>query len=342
MKAAVYDTQGKKISQIELPVQFEEPYHPDLIKRAVLAIRANKRQPYGAAPRAGKRHSVRISKRRRDYKGSYGHGISRAPKKTMWRRGTQFGWEGAFAPGTKGGRKAHPPKAEKDFSVKININEKRKAIRSALSATLNRELVETRGHKLGEIYPIILESKAELLEKTKDVKKLLSSFKLEKELERNKKKKIRAGKGKLRGRKYTRKRGMLMVISSKCKLSSSAQNIPGVEVTEVRNLNTELLAPGTHAGRLTIYTDKAIEEIKSKALFTNKEKKFKKPKTRTTKEKPKTKEPEEKKAKENTGNPQARQSRAQRAESPLPQSEVPGRLKTPSRGRRFASKESKK
>ena len=124
-KAVIHKIDGSKLKEIELPKQFNEEYHPDLIKRAVLTIRANNRQSYGAFERAGKGSSAKISRRRRDYKGAYGHGISRAPRKTMWRRGTQFGWEGAYAPGTVGGRKAHPPKSWKIFAKKININERK-------------------------------------------------------------------------------------------------------------------------------------------------------------------------------------------------------------------------
>ena len=84
-----------------------------LIKRAVLTLQNNKRQRYGANPEAGKKVSAALSKRRRKYRGSYGHGISRVPRKILSRRGTSMNWQGAFAPGTVGGRRAHPPKAEK-------------------------------------------------------------------------------------------------------------------------------------------------------------------------------------------------------------------------------------
>lgn len=292
MKATIYSTEGKKVSEMELPVQFNESYHPDLIRRAVQSVLANKRQPYGASPTAGKRHSVEISKRRRDYKGSYGHGISRIPRKTMWRRGTQFGWEGAQSPGTKGGRRAHPPKSEKDFSLKINISERKKAIRSALSATMDKSLVESRGHKLGMHYPILLESKAEALSKTKDVYNMLTHLGLKEELSRVKERKVRAGIGKIRGRKYVKKRGMLLVVSSRCSMMKSASNIPGLEISEVRNLNAEMLAPGTNAGRLTIYTDKAINEMKSKNLFMNS---GNKPKEKKAKEKKEVKSVSDKK-----------------------------------------------
>ena len=136
MKADVFGLDGKKVKSIELPEQFNEEYEPDLIKRAILVIQSHNRQPYGVAYQAGMIHSAKLSRRRRNYKGSYGKGISRVPRKTMWRRGMQFGWVGANAPGMVGGRRSHPPKAYKNWDLKINIKERKKAIRSALSGSL--------------------------------------------------------------------------------------------------------------------------------------------------------------------------------------------------------------
>ncbi|SRR3989344_1925766 len=272
MKKTVYSITGEKLNEVNLPNQFNEEYHPDLIKRAVLAVQANKRQPYGAHPEAGKRYSAKISRRRRDYKTSYGHGISRVPRKTIWRRGMQFGWIGAFAPGTVGGRRAHPPKAEKVWEQKINIRERRKAIRSALGAVLDETLVRSRGHIIPDNYPFIVESKLESLQKTKDAKNALDKLGFKKELERVAEKKLRAGKGKIRGRKYRARIGPLIVVSSDCPLSKSAGNIPGTDIINIKNINAELLAPGTMPGRLTIFTDKALEILEKENLFANKRK----------------------------------------------------------------------
>jgi len=111
LKILSQDNQEKGV--LKLPIQFSEPVREDLIQRAVLTVEANTRQPYGTKPAAGMRHSADVSRRRRKYRGSYGHGISRVPRKVLSRRGTQMFWQGAVAPGTVGGRKAHSPKAEK-------------------------------------------------------------------------------------------------------------------------------------------------------------------------------------------------------------------------------------
>jgi len=267
MKLALFDAEKKKSGDKELPVQFSEEYRPDLIRRAVHALQSAARQAYGADPEAGKKHSSRVSKRRRDWRGSYGFGISRVNRKILSHRGTRFGWVGDFSPQTRGGRRAHPPKAIKVLEQKINTKENQKAIRSAMGATVNKELVSARGHKLPSEYPFILSSKVESLDKTKDVTKLLLALGFEKELDRSAEKKVRAGRGKARGRKYQRKKGILIVVGKECPLLKSGQNVPGVDVVQASGLNVSLLAPGTLPGRVTLWTENALEVINKEKLF---------------------------------------------------------------------------
>jgi len=269
MKLNVYSLAKQNTKSMDLPSQFSEEIRPDIVKRAVEAIQANKRQPYGAHPEAGLRASAQVSKRRRKYRGCYGSGMSRTPRKILSRNGTRMNWVGAVAPNTVGGRRAHPPKAEKIWEKKINKKEKRKAIRSAMAATMVKELVESRGHKVPEIYPFILENKAEDLKKTKDVVKAFTDLGLTQELDRTSNRKVRSGKGKVRGRKYRTPTGPLLVVSKDCDLLNSAVNITGVEVVKVENLNAELLAPGTDIGRLTLFTEAAIERLQKEKLFSN-------------------------------------------------------------------------
>ncbi|NOR47934.1 MAG: 50S ribosomal protein L4, partial [Methanosarcinaceae archaeon] len=72
---------------------------------------------------------------------------------------------------------------------------------------------------------------------------------------------IRAGKGKLRGRKYKHKKSVLIVAGEQSLITKAANNLSGVDVATVDSLNAELLAPGTHAGRLTIWTESAISNL---------------------------------------------------------------------------------
>ena len=268
MELKIISTDGKETGKMKLPSQFSEPVRPGLIARAVMALQSHSRQPYGADPRAGKKASARISRRRRKFKGAYGKGISRVPRKTMLRRGSQFHWVGAFAPGTVGGRRAHPPVAEKSFEQRINDKERVKAIRSALAATVLPTVVAERGHNVPQGYPFVADNKFEEMKETGKVSDALVKMGFENELERSSVRKIRAGKGKARGRKYKSKKGILIIVSGKCNLALSAKNIPGIDVVEARNLNTNLLAPGGMPGRLAIFTQGAVEKIDKEHLFT--------------------------------------------------------------------------
>jgi len=267
MKCKVLNADNAEVGAVELPRQFDEEVRPDLIQRAVLRLQANRRQQYGADPMAGKKASVRISKKRRDYRGSYGIGISRVPRKIISRRGTRMNWIGAFAPGTVGGRRAHHPKAEKKWAQKLNKKENRKAIRSAIASTMKKYVVEARGHKIPKSWPFIVSDDFENIDKTKKIIEGLNKLGLGAELKRSSKKNVRAGKGTMRGRKYVRKKGILFVVSKNCKLNNSAKNIPGTDVVEVRGLNAEILAPGAMPGRITLFTKAAVEKMAKDKLF---------------------------------------------------------------------------
>ncbi|MDI6708068.1 MAG: 50S ribosomal protein L4 [Candidatus Thermoplasmatota archaeon] len=251
MKLKIYSLKGKAKKRIELPAVLEEPYRPDIIKRAVCAIQANRRQPYGASIYAGKRHvAVWIGK---------GRGMSRVPRLA---NGT-----GSFAPGTVGGRRAHPPKAEKRWREKINKKEKKKALRSALSATKDKELVIARGHKFNPklTLPIVIEDEFENLATVKEVIEVFKKLGVYEDLERAKNNThIRAGIGKRRGRKYHVPKSILVIVSKLEKIGKGVRNLPGIDIATARTLNTELLAPGGVAGRLTALTEKALQEVTAK------------------------------------------------------------------------------
>ena len=267
MKLKVLSTAKTEKGSMDLPSQFSETVRPDVISRAVLAIYSNRRQPYGTDPRAGKKSMAKLSRRRRDWKGAYGHGISRVPRKIVSRSGTQFNWVGAFAPMTVGGRRAHPPKSWKIWDQKVNKKENRKAIRSAMAATLSKELVKSKGHEMPENYPFIIESKIEKIAKTAELVEILQKLGFGNELERATRK-IRAGMGKARGRKYKKTRGMLIVVSQPCELQKAAGSITGLEIAEIKKINAEILAPGASPGRMAIFTEAAIELLEKEKLFT--------------------------------------------------------------------------
>ncbi len=266
MQLKIFNLEKQEIGKIKLPAQFEEEVREDLIKRAVLSLRSARRQRYGAFAEAGKRPSAKISRRRRDYKGAYGKGISRVPRKTLNRRGMNFYWVGAFAPGTVGGRAAHPPKSEKILFEKINKKEKRKAIRSALSAAVNAETVRKRGHIIPNDYPFIISDDIENMSKAKELIEALKKLGFEEEIKRASKKSIRAGKGRARGRKYKKRKGLLLVVSKDCKLINAAGNLP-VDVKKINEINAEDLAPGGVPGRAALFTPKSLETIEKEKMF---------------------------------------------------------------------------
>ncbi|HLD07174.1 MAG TPA: 50S ribosomal protein L4 [Candidatus Nanoarchaeia archaeon] len=266
MMIPVYSLQKNEGKRVELPEQFREEVRKDIIRRAVLVEQAAARQRYGAKPEAGKRASAKLSRRRRDFKGSYGLGISRVPRKILSGKGSRWNWVGAVAPGMVGGRRAHPPKS-KAWGKLLNRKEEKKAIRSALAATVQREMVAGRGHRIPPEYPFALDNAFEALAKTREIVEALKRIGFSEELKRGEMVKVRAGKGKRRGRKYKGRTSLLLVAGEECAMVRAAQNIPGVHAIPVSGITANLLAPGTVPGRATLFTEHAIRKIGEQRLF---------------------------------------------------------------------------
>jgi large subunit ribosomal protein L4e len=139
------------------------------------------------------------------------------------------------------------------------------AIKSAIAATQNKELLTERGHDIEGLLevPLVVEDSFEKVLKTKEVIEALTALGLANDLSRASEKSIRAGRGKTRGRKYKKKKTALIVIKEDSGIVKSAGNIPGIDVVALEDLDIELLAPGTHAGRLIIWTKGALENLDS-------------------------------------------------------------------------------
>ncbi len=266
MKVSVLNLEGRVVEKIDLPTFFSLPVREDLIKRCVLAFQANRRQPYGADPLAGKRTSAHYHSRRdlAPFQRMMNRELARLPRIHSHCPPHLF-LTARFAPQAVKGRKAHPPKAEKKWEQKVNKKEKKLATLSALAGTAVLELVKSRGHKYEGELPIIVEDSIEKLSKAKKVEEFLKKIGLEKELERAKKKKVRAGRGKMRGRRYRKKKSVLFVVSNaSVPLKKAAKNLPGVDVVSAKDLNVEHLAPGAQPGRLTVYTKSAIRALEKR------------------------------------------------------------------------------
>jgi large subunit ribosomal protein L4e len=256
MNVSKYSIKGQKMSEkVELPEVFITTFRPDVIKRAVLAEQSWKKQPKGVSPLAGRMVAVE--------NWGPGRGAARVPRIKGSR--THSAQRTAFIPQARGGHKAHPPTAEKKIIEKVNRKEHLLALKSAIAYTASKTAVGDRGHRFEDKmeFPIIVESKAEVIEKTQDVVRFLGNLGLSLELMRIKiGKKVRPGKGKGRGRKYKVPVGPLIVVGDReCPLSKAGRNILGTTVISVRELSTEMLAPGTYPGRLTIWTEDAIKSL---------------------------------------------------------------------------------
>ncbi|MEM5872261.1 MAG: 50S ribosomal protein L4 [Candidatus Aenigmatarchaeota archaeon] len=259
MKVNVFDLQGNIKGEIELPKVFYTSFRPDVIKRAVLAIQSHKRQPYGVDPLAGKRTSAHYHGMRRSIYTMMNREMARMKRIHEGPPGLQF--TARFVPQARKGREAHPPKAEKKWWQKINEKERILAIKSAIAATVLKDLIIKRGHKINNInLPIVVDDSLQELKKSKQVKEFLEKIGLKEELKRIKKKKVRAGKGKMRGRIYKKKKGPLIVVAEDKGIIKASKNI-GLDCCLVKDLNAEILAPGTNPGRLTIFTESAIKKL---------------------------------------------------------------------------------
>jgi large subunit ribosomal protein L4e len=245
MKAQVITIDGTMGRDIVLPPVFSEEYRPDLIRKAVIALQSTRRQPHGTYPYAGIESSA--------VGWGSGRGVSHVPR-------IKTGSRAAKVPQAKGGREAHPPVVQKVLLRRINKKEKAKAFRSALAASVSEELVRARGHLFTGQIPVVFEDAFGELGRTSEVISALTAAGLYQDIERSKiSRKVRAGRGKMRGRRYKQRKSLLIVTAEKP--LKAARNLAGVDVVTLEQLNTELLAPGTLPGRLTVFTESAISKL---------------------------------------------------------------------------------
>ncbi len=245
----VFDLQGKAVDKVKLPKVFQTVLRPDVIKRAVVVIQSHRFQQQGRDPLAGKRTTAESR--------GVGLGISRVPRlKTSMRA--------AFGVGIVGGHRAHPPRSAKKIRKKIPRKEMELALRSAIAATGVKEVVERRGHLVDDVpdFPLVTVDAIEALKTTKGVEEALLQLGVWADVFRVKESRnIRAGKGKGRGRKHKQAVGPLIVIAENRGILKAARNLPGVDVSLVNSLNAEALAPGTHPGRLTVWSRSAMGKL---------------------------------------------------------------------------------
>jgi len=110
--------------------------------------------------------------------------------------------------------------------------------------------------------PLVLENAVESIDKTKKAIATLKTLGAYADVEKSgESKKLRAGVGKMRNRRYTSRRGPLIVYNEDHGISQAFRNLPGVELVQLDRLNLLQLAPGGHLGRFVIWSQGAFQKL---------------------------------------------------------------------------------
>lgn len=252
---SVYDEKNEKLEQtVKLPAVFRTPLRPDIIISVHTDMRKNSQQPYAVNKYAGHQTSAE----------SWGTGraVARIPR--VRGGGTHRSGQGAFGNMCRGGRMFAPTKTWRRWHRRININQRRYAICSALAASAIPALVMSKGHKIEEIpeVPLVVEDKIEDYKKTKEAVTLLKKLKAWQDiLKVYSSKRFRAGKGKMRNRRRIMRRGPLIIYNKDNGITRAFRNIPGITLLNVSKLNLLKVAPGGHVGRFCIWTKSAFGKL---------------------------------------------------------------------------------
>ncbi|KAK6090575.1 hypothetical protein P3W45_000298 [Vairimorpha bombi] len=240
-------------STISLPDVFSVDVRSDIIEQVHSLERLNLRQPYAVSPDAGMQHSA--------VSWGTGRAIARVPR--VGGGGSRRAGQGAFANFCRKGRMAHPTTTMRRWCRKIPLNTRRIAIAMSIAASSKASFVEARGHKIENVksIPLIVSDEIKDLTKTKDAFAVIQNFGLADEVEKVKNSKsLRGTKGKMRNRRFTKRKGILLIHDSPSELRAFS-NIPGVDQLNIEKLNIYELAPGGHAGRLILWTESAFRKL---------------------------------------------------------------------------------
>lgn len=243
------------VKEIRLPHVFLAPIRNDIVQFVHDQLANNTRQAHGVNTKAGMKHSAE----------SWGTGraVARVPRVSG--SGTNRTGQGAFANSCRKGRMAFPLQTWRRWHRKVNLRQRRNALASAIAATAVPSLVMARGHRILKVpqFPLVLDDKVGGIAKTKEAVALLKRFGAYEDVLRCiAAKKIRAGKGKLRNRRYKLRKGPLFIVGDESiNLTRALRNIPGLTVLHVGRLNIRHLAPGSQVGRFAIYTESAFKAL---------------------------------------------------------------------------------
>lgn len=252
----VFNEQGETTSQVTLPAVFKAPIRSDIVGFVHSNMAKNKRQPYAVNKHAGHQTSAESW--------GVGRAVARIPR--VRGGGTHRSGQGAFGNMCRGGRMFAPTKTWRRWHRPINQNQRRYAVCSALAASALPALVLARGHKIEQIpeVPVVCTNAIESLTKTKAAVQLLKKLNAYEDVEKcQDSKQIRSGKGKMRNRRYTMRRGPLVIYNEDHGIKQAFRNLPGVELLSVDRLNLLKLCPGGHLGRFCVWSQGAFEKLDS-------------------------------------------------------------------------------
>ncbi|CAH1789070.1 unnamed protein product [Owenia fusiformis] len=241
-------------TNITLPAVFRAQIRPDIVSFVHNQIRKNSRQPYAVNKLAGHQTSAE----------SWGTGraVARIPR--VRGGGTHRSGQGAFGNMCRGGRMFAPTKTWRNWHRRINVNQKRYAICSAIAASGVPALVMSKGHRIEQIpeVPLVMSDKIEELKKTKEAVQVLKKLKAWPDIQKVvSSKRFRAGKGKMRNRRRIQRRGPLVIYEKDNGICRAFRNIPGITLINVSRLNLLKIAPGGHVGRFCIWTESAFKKL---------------------------------------------------------------------------------
>jgi len=113
---------------------------------------------------------------------------------------------------------------------------------------------------------LALVDELENVTRAKDLRSVFKALGLWSDIKRAKERiRVRAGKGKRRGRRLKKPKSVLIVVSRKdAPVIDAASNFPGVDVVYVDMLSVLHLAPGGVPGRLTLWSRSAIDALRAR------------------------------------------------------------------------------
>lgn len=143
-----------------------------------------------------------------------GRAVARIPR--VRGGGTHRSGQGAFGNMCRGGRMFAPTKPWRRWHRKINVNQRRYAIVSAIAASGVPALVQSKGHIIDGVseFPLVVSDDIQKYNKTKQAVIFLRRAKIWADVQKvYKSQRFRAGRGKMRNRRRIQRRGPLIVYS---------------------------------------------------------------------------------------------------------------------------------